>query len=35
MKSLLSAYLQVLYDAAPESVGGALPDSGFYYGVGE
>lgn len=28
----LSGYLQVLSDAAPESVGGALPRDDFYYG---
>lgn len=31
MKASLSGYLQTLYDAAPESVGGAMPDDGFYY----
>ncbi len=31
MKSLLSAYLQVLYDQEPKSVGGSLPEDGFYY----
>lgn len=29
----LSGYLQVLAEAAPESVGGALPEDDFYYGV--
>ena len=29
----LSGYLQVLFDAAPESVGGALPRDDFYYGA--
>ena len=29
----LSGYLQVLADAAPESVGGALPRDDFFYGV--
>lgn len=29
----LSGYLQVLAEAAPESVGGALPGDDFYYGV--
>lgn len=29
----LSGYLQVLADAAPESVGGALPRDDFYYGA--
>lgn len=33
MQEKLSGYLQVLYDAAPESVGGALPDAGFYCGA--
>lgn len=31
MRSSLSGYLQTLYDAAPESVGGAMPDEGFYH----
>ncbi len=31
MKEALSGYLQVLFDAAPEAVGGALPDETFYY----
>ena len=35
MKEMLSAYLQVLFDAAPNSVGGTLPDSAFYYGTEE
>ena len=30
MKAYLSGYLQVLYDADPASVGGALPDDSFY-----
>lgn len=33
MKTDLSGYLQVLYDADPASVGGAMPDDAFYYGV--
>ena len=33
MYARLSAYLKVLFDAAPESVGGALPGQDFYYGV--
>lgn len=33
MKDKLSGYLQVLFDADPNSVGGALPDDGFYYGA--
>ena len=31
MKEALSGYLQVLYDAAPESVGGEMPGEDFYY----
>lgn len=31
MKTMLSGYLQVLYDQDPSSVGGALPDEGFYF----
>lgn len=31
MKQALSGYLQVLYEQSPESVGGALPEDGFYY----
>lgn len=33
MAQKLSGYLQVLFDAAPESVGGAVPGSDFYYGA--
>lgn len=33
MKEKLSGYLQVLYDQLPESVGGAMPGSDFYYGA--
>ena len=33
MKTDLSAYLQVMYDANPKSVGGALPGDDFYYGA--
>lgn len=33
MKTDLSTYLQVLYDADPASVGGAMPDDAFYYGA--
>ena len=33
MKDTLSGFLQVLYDANPKSVGGALPGDDFYYGV--
>ncbi|MBR4942109.1 MAG: ABC transporter substrate-binding protein, partial [Clostridia bacterium] len=32
MKAAVSGYLKVLYDADPASVGGTLPDNGFYYG---
>lgn len=31
MKTSLDAYFQVLYTAAPASVGGELPDDGIYY----
>ncbi len=31
MKTALSGYLQVLYDADPTSVGGSLPEDEFYY----
>ena len=31
MRSALSGYLQVLYDADASSVGGALPGDDFYY----
>ncbi len=31
MQKDVAAYLQVLYDASPASVGGKLPDSGFYW----
>lgn len=33
MRSRLSAYLEVLHQAAPESVGGQLPGDDFYYGA--
>lgn len=33
MKEKLSGYLEVLYDQAPESVGGKLPGDDFYYGA--
>ena len=33
MKASVSAMLNVLYTAAPKSVGGKLPDDNFYYGV--
>ena len=31
MEEILSGYLQVLYDQDPSSIGGELPDQGFYY----
>ncbi len=31
MKDMLSGYLSVLYDQDPSSVGGQLPDDGFYF----
>lgn len=31
MQTALSGYLNVLYEQAPESVGGTLPDEDFYY----
>lgn len=31
MKNALAGYLQVLYDQAPEAVGGTLPGDDFYY----
>lgn len=33
MKTALSGYLNVLYNADPKSVGGALPEDDFYYGA--
>ena len=33
MKADLGAFLSVLYDANPASVGGALPADDFYYGA--
>ena len=30
MQDTLAGYYQVLYDADPASVGGTLPDDGFY-----
>ena len=33
MKAVLETYYQVLFDADPASIGGALPDASFYYGV--
>ena len=31
MRKIASGFLQVLYDADPQSVGGTLPDDGLYY----
>lgn len=31
MKQALSGYLEVLYELAPESVGGTMPEEAFYY----
>ena len=31
MQTLVNGYLSVLYDANPQSVGGALPDDNFYF----
>ena len=31
MKADVAGYAQVLYDADPASVGGTMPDDGFYY----
>ena len=33
MKSALSGYLQVMFDADPKSVGGTMPGDDFYYGA--
>lgn len=33
MKTQLGGYLQVMFDADPKSVGGALPGDDFYYGA--
>ncbi|MBR7091791.1 MAG: ABC transporter substrate-binding protein [Clostridia bacterium] len=33
MKTMLSGYLKVLYDANPKAVGGKLPDDAFYFGA--
>jgi NitT/TauT family transport system substrate-binding protein len=33
MKKAMEGYLKVLYDQNPKSVGGSLPDNGFYYGA--
>lgn len=31
MKSWVSGYFEMLYEVAPDAVGGTLPDEGFYY----
>ena len=31
MKQIASGFLQVLYDADPQAVGGTLPDDGLYF----
>ena len=31
MKTMLTGYLQVLFDMDPTTVGGAMPEDGFYY----
>ena len=31
MRTAMSGFVEQLYDADPESVGGAIPDDGFYY----
>lgn len=33
MKNQITGYYEVLYNADPASVGGAVPDDGFYYGL--
>lgn len=33
MKTMLSGYLQVLYEAKPETVGGKMPEADFYFGA--
>ena len=34
MQKQIEGYYKVLFDADPTSVGGAVPDNGFYYGAG-
>ena len=34
MKAMLEDYYSILFQAAPESIGGGLPYDSFYYGVG-
>ncbi len=31
MRAMLEDYFTVMYESSPESIGGALPDDGFYY----
>ena len=31
MQNWVSGYLGMLYEIAPDAVGGKLPDEGFYY----
>ena len=31
MRDALKPFLEILYEANPAAVGGALPDDGFYY----
>lgn len=31
METWVSGYLEMLYEVAPDAVGGQLPDEGFYY----
>jgi NitT/TauT family transport system substrate-binding protein len=33
MREQIQGYYQVLYQADPTSIGGGIPDDGFYYGV--
>lgn len=34
MKEMLTGFYQVMYDADPASIGGAMPGDAFYYGAG-
>ena len=31
MQTWVAGYLEMLYEIAPDAVGGTLPDEGFYY----
>ena len=33
MKDTLEGYYQILFQNAPDSIGGAMPYDSFYYGV--